>query len=400
MAKADTDRIIIAGGGPVGLFTAYRLAKFGIPSVLLEELPKIEPFLKASTWHPPTLDMLDEYGLAAPLVAQGLVTPTWQTRWHAANDWAKFDLSAIADETKYPHRLQCEQHRLSWILLEAAKSEPLMDVRLGAKFLRFEEHDDHVVAIYEQGGEEHRIAGRYLVGADGAKSPVREQLGWILQGDTYPETTVLATTTFPFHEHLSDLSNVNYFWGDPTPFSLLRLPHLWRCSLYPWPGETVEDAQTMESIQKKLNLIVPTAEPKPILEIRPYRIHRRIADEWRKGRIILAGDAAHLNSPSGGMGVNGGIHDAHNLSEKLARVWKGEDERLLDLYWHQRRPIALEEIIKQADYNRRRMQEADPEKRRALLDDLKATAADPVKAKKYLMRTSMIDGLRASYQIQ
>jgi 3-(3-hydroxy-phenyl)propionate hydroxylase len=115
--------------------------------------------------------------------------------------------------------------------------------------------------------------------------------------------------------------------------------------------------------------------------------------------MILAGDAAHLNSPNGGMGMNGGIHDAFNLAEKLIEVWRGADDGLLDLYVRQRRPIAIEHVIAQADRNRRRMRETDPDRRRALLTDLQRTADDPKRARDYLLNSAMLTGLRQAAAI-
>ena len=116
---------------------------------------------------------------------------------------------------------------------------------------------------------------------------------------------------------------------------------------------------------------------------------------YRSGRVFLAGDAAHLNSPSGGMGMNGGIHDAFNLAEKLIAVLlDGTDDAILDRYERQRRPVAEEEIIQQAHRNRTRMQERDPARRREMLNDLQRTADDPAKLRAYLLKSSMIDGLR------
>jgi 3-(3-hydroxy-phenyl)propionate hydroxylase len=140
--------------------------------------------------------------------------------------------------------------------------------------------------------------------------------------------------------------------------------------------------------------IVPRAERYEVLQTRPYRIHQRVVERYRVGRVLLAGDAAHLNSPSGGMGMNGGIHDAFNLSNKLALVLRGEDAGLLDLYERQRRPVALEQILAQSGRNRARMQERDPQKRLAALRELQAIAADPPRALQHLLRTSMIEGLR------
>jgi 3-(3-hydroxy-phenyl)propionate hydroxylase len=143
----------------------------------------------------------------------------------------------------------------------------------------------------------------------------------------------------------------------------------------------------------------PTAERHRVLHKRSYRIHQRVADTYRAGRMLLAGDAAHLNSPSGGMGMNGGIHDAFNLSEKLSRVLAGADAGLLDQYVRQRRAIAVEHVIAQADRNRKRMRETDPERRRALLKDLQRTAADPQLARQYLRNSAMLTGLEQAAAI-
>ena len=170
-------------------------------------------------------------------------------------------------------------------------------------------------------------------------------------------------------------------------------------SLYADDGETVEQALQPAAIETKLQRIVPAPGPYEVLEARPYRIHQRIVPGYRRGRVLLAGDAAHLNSPSGGMGMNGGLHDAFNLCAKLVRVWHGEDAALLDLYGRQRRPVAEEQILAQAHQNRTRMQERDPGARRATLRELQAVAADPVRAREYLLRSSMITGLRQAEAI-
>ncbi len=148
-----------------------------------------------------------------------------------------------------------------------------------------------------------------------------------LSGDIYPETTILATTLYPFHDKLEGLSNVSYCWKPDGTFSLLRLPGVWRVSLYAREGQTTEQALEDEAQQDLLHDIVPDAGRIEVLETRPYRIHRRLASAYRKGRVFLAGDAAHLNSPSGGMGMNGGIHDAFSLCEKLVARDPGRRRR-------------------------------------------------------------------------
>jgi 2-polyprenyl-6-methoxyphenol hydroxylase-like FAD-dependent oxidoreductase len=392
--SAYEPQVIIVGAGPVGLTAAYRLNAFGVACTVIEASPELEEDLRASTFHPPTLDMLGEYGLDQPLIDQGLICRSWQVRQHETNDRAVFELSVLEGETRHPYRLQCEQFRLSRLLAERLAGAPHVDLRMGARLERLAQDEDGVRAYIREGEEERVVTGRFLIGADGVRSTVRDQVGLALQGMTYPETTILSITPFPFEDHLPGLSNVNYVWTDTGTFSLLRLRDFWRCSLYPEEGESIEDAIRPEAIERKLQAIVATDAPYDVHKVHPYRVHMRIVDDYRRGRVVLAGDAAHVNSPSGGMGMNGGVHDAFNLTATLKEIWEGGDIGLLDRYTRQRRPVAEQEILSQAHRNRTRMQERDPARRAEILAELKATVADPVTAKAYVMKSSMIDGLR------
>lgn len=390
---------MIAGAGPVGLTAAMLLLRRGIPFVLLEAETELADDLRASTFHPPTLDMLAGLGVADALIAQGLVSPTWQVRMHPSGERAVFDLAAIADATDHPYRLQCKQSNLCRLLLERVRAAG-GEVRMGMRVRSIGQNDDGVTVLAQDGeGALRRFDGAFLIAADGARSTIRGLLDLPFEGKTYPETTILATTRFPFEQHLEGLSNVNYVWKAHGTFSLLRLPDLWRCSLYPDGDETIEDALQPQSIARKLREIAPDAPEHPVEEIRPYRIHMRIVDQYRHGRVLLAGDAAHVNSPSGGMGMNGGIHDAFELVATLAEVFDGAPIEHLDRYTRRRRPIAEQEILTQADRNRARMQERDPARRCEMLTDLQHTAGDPESAKAHLLRTSMIDGLRKAAAI-
>ena len=383
-------KVIVVGAGPVGLTCALKLARAGIDTLLIEAEAELNRELRASTFHPPTLDMLEEFGVTASVIRQGLITPTWQVRMHETGERAEFDLSVLQGHTRHPYRVQCEQWKLSRMLVTQLTGELWFNTRATA----VAQTPEGVKLTVERDGEPMELECSYLIAADGARSVVRKALGLGFEGVTFPETTILATTRFDFSQHLAGLSGVNYCWAPSGTFSLLRLPGEWRVSLYPDDGETIEAALEPDAIERKLQRIVPRAEPYEVLQTRPYRIHQRVVDRYRVGRVLLAGDAAHLNSPSGGMGMNGGIHDAFNLSEKLVRVLRGENDALLDLYERQRRSVALEQILAQSGRNRARMQERDPEKRRAALCELQALAADPERALKHLLRTSMIEGLR------
>ncbi len=402
IAMKDAAPVLIAGAGPVGFVAALRLARAGVPVIQVERDSRLQDDLRASTFHPPTLEMLDELGLTQGLLDAGLQTRTWQIRLHETHEKAEFDLGVIAADTRYPFRLQVEQRVLCALAAEQARQEPLLDLRMGTELTGFTQYDDRVVVeLRDHEGRTSTVDTPLLIAADGSRSTVRDLLQVPFEGLTYPETTILATTRFPFQEHLPGLSNVNYVWYAHGTFSLLRLPDVWRCSLYADEGETDEQATAPARIEAKLQRIVPRDEPYEVLEVRPYRIHQRILDDYRVGRVLLVGDAAHLNSPSGGMGMNGGIHDAFNLTDKLPAVWRGEaDLASLDRYTRQRQPTARQEILQQAHRNRTRMQQRDPDYRRAELARLQAIAADEDEARTYLLRSSMITGLREAAGIE
>jgi 2-polyprenyl-6-methoxyphenol hydroxylase-like FAD-dependent oxidoreductase len=398
MSDAGRWDVAVVGAGPVGLTLGLLLVRAGLRVTVLEAGPAIAEELRASTFHPPTLDFLDRLGLAAPLVAQGLVTPAWQIRMHETGDRAVFDLSVLKDDTAHPYRLQAEQHKLSHLLLAAL---PAGTVRFDAAVEQVEPQDGFVRL---QVTGDAPVEADWVVGCDGARSVVRRAMGLGFGGETYPETTILATTDFPFEEAMPGLSNVNYIWTSHPAFSgtfsLLRVPGKWRASLHTAPEESVEEALEPKAIQRKLQAIHPRGEAYNVLDLRPYRIHQRIVTDYRQGRLLLAGDAAHLNSPSGGMGMNGGIHDAFELADALVPVHRGAaEEGLLDRYTRRRRPVAEREILAQADRNRARMRERDNARRTEMLAALRRTAEDPVAAREHLLRSSMITGLRAAAQV-
>ena len=387
--------VIIAGAGPVGLTAALLLGSKGIRVTVLEAEASISKELRASTFHPPTLDMMAPFGVTARMLEAGLTCPTWQIRLHPSGERAVFDLAVLKGETDHPYRLQCEQSKYCRFVLDALQKLDCVTLIFNAAATSFLQTSEKVRVEATLGDTTEIFTCDYLIGADGARSAVRRGLGIEMSGDIYPETTILATTEYPFHDKLEGLSNVSYCWKPEGTFSLLRLPGVWRVSLYARDGQTTEQALEDAAQQELLHDIVPEAGRIEVLETRPYRIHRRLASSYRVGRVFLAGDAAHLNSPSGGMGMNGGIHDAFNLCEKLtAVIQNGADETLLDRYERQRRPIAEEEIIAQAHRNRTRMQERDQDRRRAMLSDLQRIIADPPRLKAYLLKSSMIEGLR------
>ena len=381
--------ILIVGAGPVGLTLAWRLSQWGLNVKVFEAEDRITDQLRASTFHPPTLDYFDESGITAELIAVGRITPTWQIRMQTSGERAEFDLSVLSEDTAHPYRLQCRQELLGRAL---AARLPQNTVHFSSPVTSVAQDKDGVSITLN----DDVVRGSILIGCDGARSIVREAIGAIFEGETYPENTILVTTHFPFEDHLDGLSGVNYIWKPGGTYSLLRLPELWRISLHPSEGQTPKMALEDSAIRAQTREVLPLAGDIEIVEKRIYRVHRRVATHYRKNRIFIAGDAAHLNSPKGGMGMNGGIHDAWCLADLLIEVANGGDPQGLDKYEARRRPIARDDIVAQADKNRARMSAKNEAKRHEYLRSLKEIAANPIKARKFLLRSSMIEGLRRS----
>jgi len=390
----ETD-VLIVGAGPVGLLAANALVEKSIDMYICDKLNAPVEELRASTFHPPTLDLLEPLGLTSAVLENGLKSPEWQIRFHETGDRVVFDLSVLKADTNHPYRVQCEQAHLA-AAARAKLGRAGIEVNYGCQVEDIVDKGAFVETTLVNRGVRFKIRSRYLIGADGAQSIVRGHVTSTFPGHTYPETTILATTDFPFENHLEGLSNINYVWWEKGTFSLLKLPDLWRCSLYPDSEETLEEALEEAAIRRKLSRITPEAAACNINVIRPYRVHMKIADEFCRNRIVLAGDAAHLNSPSGGMGMNGGIHDALMLSDALELSLRANDETALPRYAAARRATALEDILQAADRNRSRMQEKEPGKRRDIFNELKTITEQTETARSYLLKTSMIEGLRKS----
>ncbi len=402
--------VLIAGAGPVGLVSALTLAKAGIAVTVFERNTTAPQDLRASTFHPPTLDMLARFGITEALVSQGLIARYTQQRDRQSGLIAEFDMALLEGETRHPFRLQCEQWKLNKLLLDRIAEFPHAKVLLGAELQTVSQNQDGVEVKVKTGnrsgnengnGDEIQLfKGEYLIGADGAWSSVRQALDIEFEGFTYPERFLVVSTEFEFADHLPQLSHVNYV-SDPNEWCvLLRVPSMWRVLFPTRQDESDEEVLTDASIQRRLQNLLPKGTPYTTVHRTLYKVHQRVAREFRRGRVILAGDAAHINNPLGGMGMNGGVQDAFNLSDKLVDILTlGASPDLLDRYERQRRSVAIEYINANTARNKKNIEERDPEARRKTQDELRAIAADPIAARDYLRKTSMIDALARAESI-
>jgi len=392
-----TRPVIVSGAGPVGCTAALRLAQAGIPVMLLEALPDLPETLRASTFHPPSLDMLDELGMAKPLQAQGLVCRHYQYRDRRTGDIAEFDLDELREDTRHPYRLQAEQWkytRLVWNELTEKHAHASCQFNTAVKGVH--QTAEGVEVLVWENGVEKIIEGSYLVASEGADSAVRKAVAIPFEGFTYPERFLVASTPFPLETKFDRLALVNYVSDPEEWLVLLKTSSLWRV-LIPTDPKIEDDALWLSDrwIQDRLHHMAPHDSDYEIGHRTVYRVHQRVAKTYRRGRVLLAGDAAHVNNPLGGMGMNGGIHDAWNLADKLIRINAGEDaEALLDLYDRQRRLICLRFVQEHTINNKKLMEEKDPDLQAKRQAEFMRLAGDPKLARQFLLKTSMIQSLR------
>jgi 3-(3-hydroxy-phenyl)propionate hydroxylase len=391
-----SERVLIAGAGPVGLVAAANLVRHGIPVTVLEGGVNLSTESRASTFHPPTLDMLADLDVVQPLIAQGLIAPTFQYRNRRDGLIAQFDFGDIADQTRHPFRLQCEQSKLTRIIHDKLRGNPNFEIAFASPVRAVTLNSDSVTVTVEHDGNSETHSYRWLIGADGARSDVRRSLGIAFDGFTWPDRYLVVSTPFDFYGVIPHLDPVSYL-ADPLRWHfLLQIPKLWRVMFRIAAEESDELALSPEFAQTLMAQVVPGIERYEIAHTTLYRVHQRVADAFRSGRAFLIGDAAHVNNPLGGMGMNGGIHDAINLTERLAQVWRGaKPDAELDRFDLQRRLVTKEHVERQSIQNKRNLEADDNEFR----DLLQQTAADPVLTREYLVKVSMIGSLRRAEQL-
>jgi 3-(3-hydroxy-phenyl)propionate hydroxylase len=395
--------VLIAGAGPTGLMCALALAKQGIPVVVCEAEPTLTHDLRAGTFHPPTQEMMAPYGITARMHEAGLKVRKWQIRERRGSLVAEFDLGLLAGETPYPYRLHLEQHRLTPIQLELLRKERSAQIHFDHRVTGFEQKEGSVSVKLESEGIQSVLEASWLIAADGGRSTVRKLLPIEFEGFTWPEQFLVVSTKYDFGQHGFAM---NAYVADPEEWAaIFKMPDagppgLWRIAFPCERGMPDDELLAPEHVQLKMQGFLPRKERYQIRYQSIYRVHQRVANEWRHGRVILAGDAAHLNNPLGGFGLNSGIHDAINLAGKLGRVWRGEaGEPLLELYVRQRRAATIEQVQAMSIRNKRLLEERDPAVQREHMEEMVAIAGDPARARQHLLDTSMIAGLRSAGEI-
>jgi 3-(3-hydroxy-phenyl)propionate hydroxylase len=388
-------RVGIIGAGPVGVVAALACAQSGMRVTLFEAEREIDHSPRAATTHPSTLEMLAGLGLLEEFRSVGLTARYFQF-WDGATRTlvAEFDHELLRDETPFPFVVQTEQHKLCEIGLRRLAAMPNVTVRLGTPVTGVAQ--DAKGARLSASGEH---AFDYVVACDGGRSTVRKCLDIEFEGYTWPERFLVLTSLFDFQSALG--CRERSYISDPDEWTNLfkvmgdDLKGRWRAVFPARENESDEEAFSEAAVRRRMLKLSQDHPMESLVHRNIYRVHQRVAKAFRAGRVFLAGDAAHVNNPVGGLGLNCGIHDAIEIAETLRLVASGEaGEELLDRYERRRRPLNIEYVQQQTVANKKRLEERDVRVRQANFDELRRMAADPLLHKQWLMRTSLIESAR------
>lgn len=398
-------QVLIAGGGPVGLICAYALGKRGIDVAVFDENPELQDDPRAATTHPATLELLAALGVIDEVIEQGLVAEKFEF-WDrpTGERVAVFDHASLANDTDFPFVVQCEQFKLAKIVLARLQGLDNVSVHFDHRTTELTLSENSVTLSVDTPDGPKTITGDWLIGADGGRSVVRKSADIDFEGFTWPERFLVLSTPFDF-EAERGMSFRNYIadpdeWCNCFKVAADGPPGLWRLVFPADPEAKEEDLLADDFVQNQMQKFFKRDEDYDIVHRNLYNVHQRVAATFRKGRILLAGDSAHVNNSIGGMGLNGGIQDAMNLCDKLgAVIVNGADDRLMDLYDKQRRTYAVDFVQEQTIANKKRLEATDPEARAANLQNLRDTAADPDRARNFLLGSSMIAAIRRNAEM-
>jgi 3-(3-hydroxy-phenyl)propionate hydroxylase len=389
--------VVVVGAGPVGTVAALACARSGHTVTLLEAQDAINDSPRASTTQPPTLEILAELGLLDEYVRLGLVSRTFQF-WDRPTRTlvAEFDFERLKNETPFPYVVQTEQHKLANLGIERLRGMPNAEVLLGQQVLGLSQGEEQVTVTTNAGP----LVADFVIGCDGGRSTVRKSLDIEFEGYTWPERFLVITTLFDFEAALGCCYR-NYMAGPEEWTNLFKvagddLKGRWRAVYNTREDETDEEALSDRSVRERLRRVyVPEGET-DYVHLNLYNVHQRVAKQFRKGRVFLCGDAAHVNNPIGGLGLNCGIHEAWHLAGLLHRVLQKESASILDEYEALRRPLNIKYVQEQTIANKKRLEEREPAQRHKRFDELRRMAEDPERHKAFLLRASLLESHRST----
>ncbi|HRE42474.1 MAG TPA: NAD(P)/FAD-dependent oxidoreductase [Terricaulis sp.] len=342
--------IIVIGAGPVGLTAALRMASLGIKVQLFEKRPFPNRASKAGCFHPPTLEIFDEFGIMDDILAIGQKVDFIQYRDDQDNELALFDCAELADETKYPFRIHLEQAAVMSMLLEKVNARGDIDIRFNTTVteVRTENGRAMVKTQSAEGMQEHRARAAFV--CDGANSSIRESLGVAFEGSTYAERVLRVMTRMDLSEILPGIRPLSYIFVGGRSLAFLKMPDCWRIVTRAEVGVEDSVALSPDYYNSRIRPFLGDKVEKirePSSDI--FSIGKRAAEVYQVGAAFLMGDSAHISSTRGGMNMNCGVHDANAYAYAAAKALESNTLKPLEDCAVQRRFVAVDYLLGRAD---------------------------------------------------
>ncbi|MEW1698891.1 FAD-dependent monooxygenase [Streptomyces sp. NPDC093249] len=393
-AASRREPVAVVGAGPVGLAAALVLARSGVPVTLLESRTELATESRASTFHPSTLDLLDELGVAAALRRQGRVVDRVQWRDLDGGVHAELDYALLAGATGHPYRLHVEQSRLTPLLLAELAATGLADVRFGATVTGAEDTGDGVrLRAEDPAGRTTVTRHPYVLAADGSRSVLRDLAGLPGTAEVYPDYALRVVTETPLDELVPGLAALSYVRDPRGSYSALGMTDHWRLIFRVPRGTDRDEILAPDAVRARVERALPGDAGRAVRvgDAHTYRLARFLLPRYRAGRVLFAGDAAHLTSTAGGLNMNCGLHDAVETGRALAAVLRGDPagESVLDAALDRRRNVVETAVIPRSEARTAGID--GPAGLPAALAAVKRTAADPRSAADYLFKASLLD---------
>jgi 2-polyprenyl-6-methoxyphenol hydroxylase-like FAD-dependent oxidoreductase len=386
------DGVLVVGAGPVGLVTALQLARAGVPVWVVEAEAMIGTSPRAAVYHSPVVERLDGLGLLPDLKQIG-VTKCAYHYWnieHVLLGHLSFD-ARLPEDTDYPFNLHLGQADLAVVVLRHLLRVPGAEVRWRTRAVAVTQDDGGATVTVQTSAGEHDIRARWVVAADGGHSGMRHALNLQLEGLTWPEWFVATNVRFDFRQYGYGDSNAVFDADHWAIIAIIDQTGLWRCT-YREEG-LLSEHELRERQPERYALFATNLAACGPQAVTPYRVHERCLEQFRAGRVLFAGDAAHLVNPIGGLGLTGGLLDCMSLADALLAVIEGRcDQQVLDAWAAERRRVFLEITAPMARENRRRISERDPERRRADRERLRSFSDDRDAARAALLSVFALIG--------